>query len=81
VKHTSRALSRSVFEGVPADYLPAYTVLNLRGGYAWKQARVSLYADNATDEKYFLYRFDDPSFQVGTVGKGRSVGVVLDASF
>jgi outer membrane receptor protein involved in Fe transport len=81
VKHTSRALSRSVFEGVPADYLPAYTVLNLRGGYAWKQARVSVYADNATDEKYFLYRFDDPSFQVGTVGKGRSVGVVLDASF
>lgn len=81
VKYTSRALSRSVFEGAPPDYLPAYTVLNLRAGYAWKQARLSVYADNATNEKYFAYRFDDPSFQVATVGKGRSVGVVLDASF
>jgi outer membrane receptor protein involved in Fe transport len=81
VKHTSKALSRSVFEGLPADQLPAYTVLNLRAGLQCRRLRVSLYADNASDEKYFLYRYDDPSFQVATVGKGRTFGVTLDAQF
>lgn len=81
VKYTGKALSRSVFEGLPADQMPAYTVVNLRTGYAWSRARLSLYVDNALDEKYFLYRFDDPGFQVATVGKGRRVGLELYARF
>jgi outer membrane receptor protein involved in Fe transport len=80
-KYTGKALSRSVFEGLPADRMPAYTVINTRAGYEWAQARVSLYIDNALDESYFLYRFDDPSFQVGTVGKGRQAGIEVYARF
>lgn len=80
-KYTGSALSRSVFEGLPPDRLPAYTVVNARAGYQWTRTRLSFYVDNALDEEYFLYRFDAPSFQVGTVGKGRRAGVELHARF
>jgi iron complex outermembrane recepter protein len=81
VKYTGRALSRSVFEGVAPDYLPNYTLLNLRAGYRVGNYRFNVFANNVTDERYFLYRFDDPTFQVGTVGKGRTVGISFDAVF
>jgi outer membrane receptor protein involved in Fe transport len=81
LKYTGRALSRSVFEGVPPDYLPNYTLANLRAAYRTGNYRFSVFANNVTNERHFLYRFDDPSFQVGTVGKGRTLGVSFDATF
>jgi outer membrane receptor protein involved in Fe transport len=81
VKHTGRALSRSLLEGVPADLMPDYTVLNLRGGFQWDAWRLSVQMANVTDERYFLYRFDTPAFQVATVGRPRTVSVVLDGRF
>lgn len=81
LKFTGKALSRSVLEGVPPDNLPSYTVLNLRAGYQWGNYRLAAYVDNATDEEYFLYRYNDPAFQVATVGRPRTVGLVFDAQF
>jgi iron complex outermembrane receptor protein len=42
---------------VPADQfpykVPAFDVFNLRGGFDWQRASVTLYVQNLTDEKYY----------------------------
>jgi iron complex outermembrane recepter protein len=42
---------------VPADQfpykVPSYDVLNLRGGFDWERVSLTLYVQNATDEKYY----------------------------
>jgi iron complex outermembrane receptor protein len=42
---------------VPADQfpykVPAFDVFNLRGGFDWQRASVSLYVQNLTDENYY----------------------------
>ena len=42
---------------VPADEfpykVPAYTVVNLRGGFNWGKAAIGLYIENAFNEKYY----------------------------
>jgi len=81
LKYTSEALSRSLLEGAPRDELPAYTVVNFQLGYQAAHWRLTAWADNVFDEKYFLYRFDTEPLQVATVGRGRVVGLTLQANF
>lgn len=79
LKYTDNALSSSVLTGGQADYLPSYTVLNLRGGYSWGASRLTLFVDNATDEEYFLFR--NTAQNSATVGKPRMVSLVFDHRF
>ncbi|WP_220811388.1 TonB-dependent receptor domain-containing protein [Pseudomonas paralcaligenes] len=81
LKYTGTATSSSRLNGLEEDRLPAYTLLNLRTGYAGDQWRVTLWANNVTDEKYFLYRNDEPGSQSATVGRERVVGSTLDINF
>jgi outer membrane receptor protein involved in Fe transport len=81
IKHTGRALSRSMFEGLPPDNMPAYTVLNLNASYDFGDFRVSAFVTNATDAKYVLYRYDDPAFRLATTGDPRKFSLQLDAKF
>ncbi len=81
VKHSGKAISRSLFEGQPADYMDAYTVLNLNASYSFGAFRVSAFVTNVTDEKYLLYRFNDPGFRLATTGDPRKFSVQLDAKF
>jgi outer membrane receptor protein involved in Fe transport len=79
LKYTGRALSSSVLTGGQAEHLPAHTVLNLRGGYRWGASSLTLQVDNATDEKYFLYR--NTAQNSATIGKPRMVSLVFDHKF
>ena len=81
LKHTGEALSRSLLEGGPRDILSSYTVVNARIGYQAEFWRLTAWADNLFDEKYFLYRFDTEPFQVATIGRGRVIGLTLQANF
>jgi iron complex outermembrane recepter protein len=81
IKHTGKAISRSIFEGRPADFMPAYTVLNLNASYTFGAFRVSAFVTNVTDEKYVLYRFDDPGFPLATTSEPRKFSIQLDARF
>lgn len=77
IKYTSTALSRSALEGLPADELPSYIIANLRFGWEFDNWSILLYVDNAFDEEYFLYRYDDPAFHLATIGRGRTYGASL----
>jgi outer membrane receptor protein involved in Fe transport len=77
-KYTGTTRSRSQLEGGPKDDMPSYTVLNLRTGYASDYWKLTLWANNVTDEEYFLYRYAEPGFEVATVGRERVVGTTLD---
>lgn len=79
LKYTDRALSGSVLTGGRAEYLPTYTVLNLRGGYSWGASRLTLFVDNVTDERYFLYR--NTAQNSATIGKPRGVSLVFEHRF
>ncbi|MCY1502353.1 Vitamin B12 transporter BtuB [compost metagenome] len=81
LKYTGTTTSSSRLNGLEEDRLPVYTVLNLRTGYAGDQWRLTLWANNVTDEEYFLYRYDQPGAQVATVGRERVVGTTLDLTF
>jgi iron complex outermembrane recepter protein len=81
LKHTGKAISRSLFEGLSADYMDAYTVLNLNASYGFGAFRVSAFITNVTDEKYLLYRYNDPGFRLATTGEPRKFSVQLDAKF
>jgi outer membrane receptor protein involved in Fe transport len=81
LKYTGTTTSRSQLEGAAKDRLPVYTLLNLRTGYAGDQWRVTLWANNVTDEEYVLYRYDEPGYQLATVGRERVVGSTLDINF
>ena len=75
LKYTSSAISRSVFEGLEKDELPGYTVANLRAGYRKDNWSITAFISNVTDEEYFLYRYDTPKLQVGTLGLERFCGL------
>ena len=75
LKYTSSAISRSVFEGLEKDELPRYTVANLRAGYRKDNRSITAFISNVTDEEYFLYRYDTPKLQVGTLGLERFCGL------
>jgi outer membrane receptor protein involved in Fe transport len=81
LKHTGRAISRSLFEGLPADYMPAYTVLNLNASMGFGAFRLSAFVTNVTDEKYVLYRYSDPAFPLATTSEPRKFSIQLDAKF
>lgn len=81
LKYTGTTTSRSQLEGVEKDRLPVYTLLNLRTGYAGDQWRLTLWANNVTDEEYFLYRYDEPGYQLASVGRERVIGSTLDVNF
>jgi outer membrane receptor protein involved in Fe transport len=74
LKYTSSALSRSVLEGLPEDNLPSYWVANMNLGWKRDNWSVVVYVENLLDEEYLLYRYDDPDFQLATVGRGRTYG-------
>ncbi|MED5611660.1 TonB-dependent receptor [Pseudomonas sp. JH-2] len=81
LKYTGTTTSRSLLEGLEEDRLPAYTLLNLRTGYAAEQWRLTLWANNVTDEEYYLYRSEAPGYQIAAIGRERVVGATLDLSF
>ncbi|MDB4721991.1 TonB-dependent receptor [Verrucomicrobiales bacterium] len=81
MKYTSSSISRSVFEGLEKDELPGYTVANLRAGYRKDNWSITAFISNATDEEYFLYRYDTPKLQVGTLGLERFCGLRASYTF
>jgi iron complex outermembrane recepter protein len=81
VTHTGSSLSRSLLEAGLRDELPSYTLVNLRGGWTRGPWRLSVWADNLLDETYFRYRYDTPSAQFATLGRGRVVGANLGVAF
>lgn len=81
LKYTGSTTSRSLLEGADKDRLPVYTVLNLRTGYNAEHWTVTLWANNVTDEEYFLYRFDQPSGHYAAVGRERVAGVTVDIMY
>ncbi|MBO3278095.1 TonB-dependent receptor domain-containing protein [Pseudomonas schmalbachii] len=81
LKYTGTTTSTTVLTGEEEDRMPVYTVLNLRTGYAAEQWRLTLWADNATDEEYFLFRNKDSAVQTAVVGRERVVGATLDLNF
>ena len=81
VNYTSSRISRSIFEGLERDDLSAYTVVNFRVGYKRENWSITAFANNLTDEEYFLYRYDTPKLQVGTLGLGRFFGVRASYNF
>ncbi|MDG9925057.1 MULTISPECIES: TonB-dependent receptor [unclassified Pseudomonas] len=81
LKYTGSTTSRSLLEGAEKDGLPVYTLLNLRTGYAGDQWRLTLWANNVTDEEYYLYRYDEPGSQFASVGRERVIGTTLDLTY
>ena len=81
MKYTSSAISRSVFEGLVKDELPGYTVANLRAGYRKDNWSITAFISNVTDEEYFLYRYDTPKLQLGTLGLERFYGLRVSYRF
>jgi outer membrane receptor protein involved in Fe transport len=81
MKYTSSAISRSVFEGLEKDELLGYTVVNLRAGYRKDNWSITAFVSNVTDEEYFLYRYDTPKLQVGTLGLERFCGLRVSYTF
>lgn len=57
----------------------ARTIVNTRLGYQADHWSASLFVNNLLDEQYMQYQ--NPSLQVGVLGAGRTVGVVLEAGF
>ena len=81
MKYTSSRVSRSIFEGLERDDLPEYTILNLRLGYRQDNWSITAFASNLTNEEYFLYRYDTPKLQVGTIGLERYLGLRVTYNF
>ncbi|MDA7681202.1 TonB-dependent receptor [Verrucomicrobiales bacterium] len=81
MKYTSSRVSRSIFEGLERDDLPEYTILNLRLGYRQDDWSITAFASNLTNEEYFLYRYDTPKLQVGTIGLERYIGLRVTYNF
>lgn len=81
VTYTGSSLSRSLLEAGLRDELPAYVLANLRGGWTRGPWRLSVWADNLLDKMYFRYRYEEPGFQLGTLGRGRMVGANLGVAF
>lgn len=79
VKYTGAFMSR-IETGVPDPIeLDAYTTVDLSAGYAWDQARVTLYATNLFDEQYYTYEYGPDS--LATLGEGREIGLRLNYTF
>lgn len=79
--YTGSSLSRSLLEAGLRDELPAYTLVNLRGGWSHKSWRLSAWADNLLDKMYFRYRYEAPGANFATLGRGRRAGVNLGLAF
>lgn len=80
-KYIGGAISRSFLEGQPRDELDSYVLVNAHVGYRTGDWTVTAYADNLFDEDYLTYRFNDPGFQVATVGPERTFGVNVRYDF
>jgi iron complex outermembrane recepter protein len=80
-KYVDSVLSRSVLEGLPADNMPAYTVINAQFGYRKDNWTITAYVDNLFDKDFLTYRFNDPAFQVATVGAERAYGLSVQYDF
>lgn len=82
VLYTDDTLSRSLLEGIAADTLPSYTLINLQTGYRINDTwTVTAWADNLFDKDYFLYRYNDPGFQLASVGSERQFGLMIQANY
>lgn len=81
INYNSSRISRSIFEGLERDDLASYTTLNFRIGYKTDEWTITAFANNLTDEEYFLYRYDTPKLQVGTLGLGRFFGLRASYNF
>lgn len=80
-KYVDSVLSRSVLEGQPADNLSSFTLVNAQFGYRKDNWTVTAYIDNLFDKDYLTYRFNDPAFQVATVGAERAYGLSVQYDF
>jgi iron complex outermembrane recepter protein len=81
VVYTGSTLSRSLLESGLRDELPAYTLVNLRGGWTRGRWRLSAWGSNLLDKTYFLYRSEAPGADFATLGRGRRAGVNLGLAF
>ncbi len=65
------------YQNLPIDTLGGYTIWNLRTGYRADQWSLTLFADNAFDKDYFVYRdvIEGMGDCCGTLGARRLVGV------
>lgn len=79
LKYTSSTMSR-IETGVaePIDLDP-YTTVDLSVGYAWNQARLTLYATNLFDKEYYTYEYGPGA--IATLGERREIGLRLNYTF
>lgn len=75
VNHVDEYFARD-YQNAPLDTVGDYTLVNVRVGYRRDNWSISLFADNAADEEYFVYRDVIGTFDCcATLGKRRSVGI------
>ena len=75
VNHVDEYFARD-YQNAPIDTVGDYTLVNVRVGYRRDNWSISLFADNAADEEYFVYRDVIGTFDCcATLGGRRSVGI------
>ena len=75
VNHVDEYFARD-YQNAPIDTVGGYTLVNVRLGYRSDNWSISLFADNAADEDYFVYRDVIGTFDCcATLGARRSVGI------
>lgn len=75
-KYTSRFQARIGQD--PQEKLEGYVIVNAQVGYRYDWLTVKAFAENLLDEEYFLFNDNDIA---ATEGRGRFVGVALEAKF
>ncbi|WP_118138360.1 TonB-dependent receptor [Oceanicella sp. SM1341] len=79
VTYTGSSVSR-LEQGVANPVgLDAYTTVDISAGYAWEQFRLTAYATNLFDERYYTYEYGPGAY--ATLGDRREVGLRLDVAF
>ncbi|MEM9127020.1 MAG: TonB-dependent receptor [Pseudomonadota bacterium] len=63
----------------PAIDLGGYTTVDASGGYAWNTVRLTVYANNLFDKRYFTG--EEGPGRIATLGDRREIGVRLDKTF
>jgi outer membrane receptor protein involved in Fe transport len=75
-KYTSRYQARIGQD--PQEKLESYVIFNAQVGYRYDRLTVKAFAENLLDEQYYVFNDNDIA---ATEGRGRFVGVALEAKF